>query len=106
MDYCKKECKACTKACPSGALKTLTLEQKYKYIIGQARIDMALCLWGISDCNACVNACPFDAVKIYWNEEAYESYPVVDPLNCNGCGACEAYCPTGDIKAIKVWKKE
>jgi formate hydrogenlyase subunit 6/NADH:ubiquinone oxidoreductase subunit I len=60
---------------------------------------------GISDCNACVNACPFDAIQIYWDKEAYESYLFVGLLKCNGCGACEANCPTGGIKAIKVWKK-
>ena len=60
---------------------------------------------GISDCNACVNAFSFDAIKISWDKEACESYPVVDTLKCNGCGACEADCPTGDVKAIKVLKK-
>jgi ferredoxin len=102
-DYCLEECNACTKVCPSGALQTLNLEQKQKYVIGRARLDRALCLWGISDCNACVNACYFKAIKIVWDKEAYESYPVVDPGKCNGCGACEVYCPTGTIKAIKVW---
>jgi ferredoxin len=104
-DYCNEECNACTKVCPSGALQSLKLEQKNRYVIGQAVVDMSLCLWGFTDCNTCIRSCPFDAVKIYWDEEAYESYPLVDPLKCNGCGACEAYCPTGDIKAIKVWKK-
>jgi ferredoxin len=104
-DYCNEECNACTTVCPSGALQTLSLEQKNGYVIGQAQLDRALCLWGISDCNACVNACPFDAIQIFWDKEAYESYPVVDLLKCNGCGACEVYCPTGDIKAIRVWKK-
>jgi ferredoxin len=104
-DYCIENCNACTKACPSGALQALSLEQKHVYVIGQATVDISLCLWGISDCNTCVRSCPFDAVKIYWDEKAYESYPVVDPLKCNGCGACEVYCPTGDIKAIKVRKK-
>lgn len=101
-DYCNEECNDCTKTCPSGAIKALSLEQKNEYIIGQARVDMALCLWGINDCNKCLNACPFEAINVHWDEEAYESYPAVDPLKCNGCGACEAYCPTGDLKAITV----
>ena len=104
-EYCNEECNACIKACPSGALQSLNLEQKNKYVIGQAVVDMSLCLWGISDCNTCIRSCPFEAVKIYWDEEAYESYPVVDPAKCNGCGACEISCPTGDIKAIRVYKK-
>ncbi len=105
MDYCNEECNACTQACPSGALRALTLEEKHKYIIGVARVDRSLCLWGISDCNTCVHACPFEAVKIFWDEEAYESYPAVDTAKCNGCGACEAYCPTGDLKAITVTRE-
>ncbi|MBN1907353.1 MAG: 4Fe-4S binding protein [Deltaproteobacteria bacterium] len=104
-EYCNENCNACTMACPSGALKNLNLEQKKRYVIGIARVDMSLCLWGMSDCNTCIRACPFEAIKITWDEEAYESYPAVDPLKCNGCGACEAYCPTGDIKAIRVWKQ-
>jgi ferredoxin-type protein NapF len=104
-DYCNEKCNACTKVCPSRALQPLNLEQKQKYIIGTAQLDRALCLSGISDCRDCVNACFFDAIKVKWDSEAYESYPVVDPLKCNGCGACEVRCPTGIIRAIKVLKK-
>jgi ferredoxin len=105
-DYCKKECNACTTVCPSGALQRLNLEQKNKYVIGKASVDTSLCLWGVSECSACLRPCPYEAIKIQWNEEAYESFPGVDPLKCNGCGACEAACPTGDLKAIKVRKKK
>ena len=104
-EYCKENCNACTKACPSGALQKLNLGQKNRYVIGKARVDTSLCLWGFSDCNTCIRACPYEAIKVRWDEEAYESYPGVDPLKCNGCGACEVVCPTGDLKAIRVWKK-
>lgn len=104
-NYCLEECNACTQVCPSGAIQALNLKQKQEYVIGEARVDRALCLFGISDCNACVNACYWKAIQVLWDEEAYESYPQVDPLKCNGCGACEACCPTGDVKAIRVWKK-
>lgn len=103
-EYCNEECNACTTVCPSGALQRLNLEQKNKYVIGKASVDTALCLWGFTDCNTCIHACPYDAIEVRWNEEAYESFPGVDPEKCNGCGACEAVCPTGDLKAIKVWK--
>jgi len=104
-DYCNKNCNACTKVCPSRALRPLNLEQKQKYVIGTAQLDNALCLYGTSDCRACINACSFDAIKVYFDKEAYESYPVVNPSKCNGCGACEVRCPTKDIKAIKVLKQ-
>ena len=105
-DYCKKECNACTTVCPSGALQRLNLEQKNRYVIGKASVDTSLCLWGVSECHACLAPCPYKAIKIQWNEEAYESFPGVDPAKCNGCGACEVVCPTGNLKAIKVRKKK
>jgi ferredoxin len=104
-DYCKEECNACTTVCPSGALQKLNLEQKNRYVIGKASVDTSLCLWGVSECHACLQPCPYGAIKVQWNEEAYESFPGVDPAKCNGCGACEVYCPTGDLKAIKVLKR-
>jgi ferredoxin len=104
-DYCKQDCNACTAVCPSGALQRLNLEQKNRYVIGKASVDTSLCLWGVSECHACLAPCPYKAIKVQWDEEAYESFPGVDPAKCNGCGACEAVCPTGDLKAIKVRKK-
>lgn len=104
-NYCNEECNACTTVCPSGALQNMNLEQKNRYVIGKASVDTALCLWGVSECHACVGSCPYEAIKVRWDAEAYESFPGVDPAKCNGCGACEAVCPTGDLKAVKVRKK-
>jgi ferredoxin-type protein NapF len=104
MNYCNEKCNACTTVCPSGALQSLNLEQKNKYVIGKASVDTALCLWGVSECHACLQPCPYEAIEVRFDEEAYESFPGVDPAKCNGCGACEAVCPTGDLKAIKVLK--
>jgi ferredoxin len=104
-DYCKEKCNACTTVCPSGAIQRLNLERKNRYVIGKATVDTSLCLWGVSECSACLRPCPYEAIKIRWNEEAYESFPGVDPAKCNGCGACEVVCPTGNLKAIKVRKK-
>jgi ferredoxin-type protein NapF len=105
-DYCKQDCNACTTVCPSGALQRLSLDQKNKYIIGKASVDTSLCLWGVSECHTCVPSCPYEAIKVQLNEETYETFPGVDPAKCNGCGACEAVCPTGELKAIKVRKQK
>jgi ferredoxin-type protein NapF len=106
-NYCIEDCRSCTQVCPSGALREMNLEQKRRYIIGEALVDGTLCLvpLGRKDCDACVRSCPFDAIQIRWDEEKYLAYPVVITEKCNGCGACEVACPTEDIKAIRVWKR-
>jgi ferredoxin-type protein NapF len=105
--YCLENCIACTQICPSGALQPLSLKQKSRYIIGEVLVDKSLCLLTLAkkECDACVKACPFDAIHIYWDEEYYVAYPVAEPGKCNGCGACEIACPTGIVKAVRVWKK-
>ena len=104
-NYCLEDCRACTLVCPSGAIQRIHLEQKRRYVIGEALVDGALCLLtlGRKDCDACVRSCPFDAVHVHWDEELYVAYPVVAAEKCNGCGACEAVCPASP-KAIRVWK--
>ncbi|MDR0311510.1 MAG: 4Fe-4S binding protein [Acidobacteriota bacterium] len=104
--YCLEDCNDCVKVCPSGALQPLELEQKRRYVIGEALVDGALCFVTLAqkDCDACVAACPFDAVRIHWDEDLYAAYPLIDANRCNGCGACEAACPVDGYKAIRVWK--
>ncbi|HEX4077032.1 MAG TPA: 4Fe-4S dicluster domain-containing protein [Candidatus Acidoferrales bacterium] len=105
--YCLETCNDCTQVCPTGALTPLPLEQKNKYIIGEALPDNNVCLTalGKKECNACEHACPYDAVKITWDEAQYIAYPVVND-KCVGCGACEVVCPTIPVKAIRVWTEK
>ncbi len=104
--YCLENCNDCTKVCPSGALNKLTLTNKNRYNIGKAILNPSLCYMvrGVNDCDICIRSCPFDAVHIYWDEESYAAFPFVDSQKCNGCGACERFCPTGDVRAIVVRK--
>ena len=105
--YCLETCNTCTQVCPTGALTALGLQQKNKYIIGEAVVDNNVCLTalGKKECDACEVACPYDAVKITWDEEQYNAYPVVND-KCIGCGACEVVCPTTPVKAIRVWTQK
>ncbi len=105
--YCLEDCCACTRVCPSGAIQPLELEQKKRYVIGEALVDGSLCLLALNrkDCDVCERACPFDAVHTQWDEDRYIAYPVVQTDKCNGCGACEVACPTDPTKAIRVWKR-
>jgi ferredoxin len=102
--YCLETCDACTQVCPTGALAALPLQQKNKYVIGEALADNNVCLTalGKKECDACELACPYDAVKITWDEDQYIAYPVVND-KCTGCGACQVVCPTRPVKAIRVW---
>ncbi len=104
--YCLENCTECTQVCPSGAIRALDLKQKQRFVIGEALVNGELCLLalGKKDCDACALSCPFNAIRIYWDEERYIAYPVIDADKCNGCGACEAACPTSNTKAIRVWK--
>jgi ferredoxin-type protein NapF len=103
--YCLEGCKACTQACPSGALSALDLAAKRRYVIGEALVDTDLCLLilGRRECDVCARACPYDAIEIIWDEAQYVAYPQVDYQRCNGCGACQIACPTEEVKAIAVW---
>ena len=105
--YCLETCNECTQVCPTGALTPLPLQQKNKYVIGEALPDNNVCLTalGQKECNACEHACPYDAVKITWDEAQYIAYPVVND-KCVGCGACEVVCPTSPVKAIRVWTQK
>jgi ferredoxin len=105
--YCLEDCNACTQVCPSGALQALDLKQKRTYAIGEALVDLSLCVLALErmDCDACMRSCAFEAVRIHWDEDRYIAYPVVDRGRCNGCGACEVACPAYDTKAIRVWKR-
>ncbi len=102
--YCLETCNDCTQVCPTGALTALPLQQKNKYIIGEALVDTNVCLTslGKKECDACELACPYDAVKITWDEAQYNANPIVND-KCIGCGACEVVCPTTPVKAIRVW---
>jgi len=105
--YCLETCNACTQVCPTGALAALNLQDKNKYIMGEALVDNNVCLTalGKKECDACELSCPYDAVKITWDEEQYIAYPVVND-KCIGCGACEVVCPTTPAKAIRVWTQK
>ena len=102
-DYCREDCVLCTEACPSGALGSVTVEEKVRAKMGVVRVDMDVCLLGDNrDCAACLSHCPYEAIRFVFCEEDYTLTPHIDPARCPGCGACEIACPTEPIKAIVV----
>ena len=99
--YCFQDCVACTQACPTGALRPLTVEQKHATPIGIAVVDKKKCIaWEKKEyCVVCDEYCPYKAIKL--EKRNGVNCPVVDESKCRGCGACESNCPADPI-AITV----
>lgn len=101
--YCQEACTECTEVCPSGAIPRLSIADKGKICIGLPRVNMDICLLADNrECSACARWCPYDAIRYRWCETEYAVTPEIDPHKCNGCGACEAVCPTRPDRAIVV----
>jgi formate hydrogenlyase subunit 6/NADH:ubiquinone oxidoreductase subunit I len=102
-DYCREGCTACTRVCPSGALKRLVVDDKAKVPLGLPTVDMSVCLLGDErECSECKRWCPHEAIRYVFSEAEYTLVPVIDATTCTGCGACEMACPVKPKKAIVV----
>jgi ferredoxin-type protein NapF len=103
--YCRADCRACTLACPSGAIAPLSATDKPAAAIGLAEVELSLCLLvQQQECSVCINECHYEAIRRQFDEEDYSVRPIVDAAKCPGCGACEAACPTRPKPAIVVRK--
>ena len=111
--YCEFNCTLCGQVCPTGAIRQLTIEEKWQLKIGHAWFDKNICLpfaKGIS-CMVCEEHCPTPQKAIRFKEvemvgdsgqaiTVRQPY-VVDEL-CIGCGICENKCPLSGRSAIYV----
>ncbi len=113
VGYCQYYCTLCGQVCPSGAIRSLSREEKVKIKIGLAFIDKTRCLpyaHGIP-CIVCEEVCPTPK-KAIWFEEGLVigregktqriKQPRVDIDLCIGCGICEFKCPVVDQPAIYI----
>lgn len=102
---CEEFCNRCTQACPTGAIRKLTEEQKRNRQIGIAGIRRSACLaWADKEhCMVCDEYCPYKAIKTDFAEDGLPR-PVVEPETCRGCGACQNACPASrDGAAIVIY---
>jgi ferredoxin len=98
--FCFQECVACTKVCPTGAIRMLSVAQKKETSIGVAKLDKVACIaWEKKEyCVVCQEYCPYQAV--IEEERNGVQCPTIDESKCRGCGACESQCPALPIAII------
>jgi len=101
--FCKYDCNRCLEVCPTGAIRPMALEEKQKTQIGIAMFEKNICLVAAEHkpCAKCAEHCPVKAIELlpYLGDL---KLPKVHEDLCNGCGACEYYCPVRPDRAISV----
>lgn len=109
IGYCEYKCTLCGKVCPTGAIPSISLEQKKKTRLGLAEIDLSICLpWAENkECIVCEEHCPVSdkAIKLKSHKRGPQTIlrPYVNFDLCIGCGICQKKCPTRPVRAIKVF---
>lgn len=91
--FCKFDCIECSKVCPSGAIKKLSVEEKQRTRIAMAVINPEKC----TKCGICVSECPTGAITKEENKNA-----IVDASKCIGCGKCKKHCPASAIEIFAI----
>ena len=105
--YCRPECNRCAEVCPAGAIKPITIEEKWNTQIGHAVWVKKNCI-PVTDgveCGNCERHCPVGAITMVQLDENNDESPMVPTVNetkCIGCGACEYLCPARPFSAIYV----
>ena len=105
--YCRPECNRCSEACPAGAIKPISHEDKASTQIGHAVWIKKNCVVLTDDveCGNCARHCPTGAIEMVPSDPDDEESPYVPAVNearCIGCGACEYLCPARPHSAIYV----
>ncbi len=105
--YCRPECTKCSEVCPTGAIVSITREDKSSIQIGHAVWVRANCvpLTDGVECGNCARHCPAGAIAMVLSDPDDEDsvkIPVVNDERCIGCGACENLCPARPFSAIYV----
>ena len=105
--WCRPNCTACGAACPAGAIRALTPEEKRDTHIGHAiwHKDICLAVQEGVPCQSCQRHCPVNAIKLVPLDPADKQgpkVPVIDKVACIGCGACEHFCPARPLPAMTL----
>ncbi len=101
---CDTACFKCGLVCPTGALRSLGIDEKSRAKIGTAAVIKKKCIaWEEGrPCLVCDEVCPYGAVELEYTAGSKTAVPFVDEKRCNGCGLCEHACPVEGRSAIVV----
>ncbi|MFZ2955963.1 MAG: 4Fe-4S binding protein [Candidatus Ozemobacteraceae bacterium] len=102
--YCEYNCNLCGRACPTGAIRRLSVAVKQKTSMGRASFRKDICIPHNrhEDCLVCEEHCPvndkaikFETRTVIKPDGSTKSvkFPYVDRKLCIGCGICENKCP-------------
>lgn len=94
--FCRLACTRCSELCPSGAIQSVSKDEKTTISIGFAVVLKDNCI----GCGLCERHCPAQAIQMV------DGIPAVHENKCIGCGKCEYYCPATPTKAIYVEGRE
>ena len=104
--YCRPECNRCSQACPTGAIKPISLDEKSSTQIGHAVWVKKNCVPVAEghECGNCARHCPTGAIQMIHpdGDESIPAIPAINESKCIGCGACENLCPARPFSAIYV----
>lgn len=114
--YCEYNCNLCGQVCPSGAIKSLTVEDKQRVIMGTAYFDRNRCIpyYRQEECMVCEEHCPTPDKAIIFRltqvekdgESIVLKVPYVDESLCIGCGICENKCPVTGRAGIFITRSD
>ena len=101
--FCEYNCNACSQMCPMGAIEKMGLDDKKLCKIGEANIELYLCVVVANgtECGACSEQCPTGAIQMRESQSARIPYFISKDI-CIGCGACQNACPVRPKQAVWV----
>ena len=101
--FCEYNCNVCSRICPAGAIEKMGLGDKKLCKIGEAKIELSLCVVVThgTECGACSEQCPTGAIQMRASQSARPPYFISKHI-CIGCGACQNACPVRPKQAVWV----
>ena len=96
-------CGDCVGACRPGALYRQARVAPWAL---RASVDPTVCVaFAGVECRSCIDPCEPRAIRMR-PRLGGAAIPELDVMNCSGCGACYAVCPTGAIRVEHTARQE